>query len=645
MLYNDFAKTKEYLKTQLPEYLRNKGINPEVRFCCLNPNHDDRHPSMSYNPNNYTVHCFSCNETYDIFALIGIDFGLTDFKDQFNKACELFLNSNDEEYIDDNDNLRVPNRNYDSDEHDNEPLPFSPLQSAGPVSFGITEEKLQDQPGDRKLGNPVSFDSFKTQNLSSEDHGISVHNFSAINDINEDAPDEFNTFHPTQRAVFGIRDSFKPTPSNNSSNSFGVEERQFSDFHTEVRPNYSEYLKQCVLRRNETNYLKQRGISDSVAEKFRIGFDSEFQAGIDSHSGDKIIWKAVIIPYSEQAYMARNTDFYSKDRIRKHGLQGIFNQKALENPGTIFITEGEFDALSIETLGFSAISLGGISNVKRLLDLIQNNPVYDRMFYIALDDDAPGIEAANALAKGLEFLRVPFKRINIAFPFKDPNEALCKDRQGLQDRLHNLEKLLSFSLQNVPLAPKTYSPILNAATLYSLKLSPAIYSLSGKNVLLKRLVAEMISAKVQTDTRIVYVGTKEQWNILCSLFKRRDQYENGAVFAPWNRARLLEIKEKENLATAIEEAIIALHIQGEKNFCPIIDLTILDSKSLNNFLLSLNQLMSGLGTPCIVLCNENESITAEAYAVQNIEISLNDKNDLSFFTYDLLGRDINFSIY
>ena len=61
--------------------------------------------------------------------------------------------------------------------------------------------------------------------------------------------------------------------------------------------------------------------------------------------------------------------------------------------------------------------------------------------------------------------------------------------------------------------------------------------------------------------------------------------------------------------------------------------------------MNLSSLSAKLTTPFISLSNENETLTAEAYALQNIEVSMNDKNDLSFFTYDLLGRDQKFSIY
>lgn len=83
-------QAKEEIQNHLADYLTGKGINPNKPFHCLNPAHPDRTPSMSYDERRNRVHCFSCQANYDIFDLIGIDYGLTGFNDQFNKACELY---------------------------------------------------------------------------------------------------------------------------------------------------------------------------------------------------------------------------------------------------------------------------------------------------------------------------------------------------------------------------------------------------------------------------------------------------------------------------------------------------------------------------------------------------------------------------
>lgn len=86
----DREQARETVKNYLGDYLRSKGINPSRPFRCLNPEHPDAHPSMSYDGRRQRCKCFSCGASYDIFDLIGIDYGLTDAKDIFAKAYDLY---------------------------------------------------------------------------------------------------------------------------------------------------------------------------------------------------------------------------------------------------------------------------------------------------------------------------------------------------------------------------------------------------------------------------------------------------------------------------------------------------------------------------------------------------------------------------
>lgn len=81
---------KETLKAMLRDYLEEAhGINTRQPFCCLNPEHEDRHPSMAFDKDHNRCVCFACGARYDIFDVIGIDYGLTSYVQQFRKACQL----------------------------------------------------------------------------------------------------------------------------------------------------------------------------------------------------------------------------------------------------------------------------------------------------------------------------------------------------------------------------------------------------------------------------------------------------------------------------------------------------------------------------------------------------------------------------
>lgn len=82
-------EAKEYAKTYLEAYLNSKGINTSTNFSCLNPAHDDKHPSMSFDQRRNRCHCFSCGVDYDIFDVAAIDTGLAG-KELFNHVYGLY---------------------------------------------------------------------------------------------------------------------------------------------------------------------------------------------------------------------------------------------------------------------------------------------------------------------------------------------------------------------------------------------------------------------------------------------------------------------------------------------------------------------------------------------------------------------------
>lgn len=61
---------KDALKQKLPEYMAMYGIQlkPNKNILCINPAHNDTTPSMGYKADQNYLHCFSCGESYDIFA-------------------------------------------------------------------------------------------------------------------------------------------------------------------------------------------------------------------------------------------------------------------------------------------------------------------------------------------------------------------------------------------------------------------------------------------------------------------------------------------------------------------------------------------------------------------------------------------------
>lgn len=71
------AESFNDLRPRILDYLYDRGVDPARRFRCFNPEHLDRNPSMSYDPNRMKVHCFACGADYDVFDLLTIDHQLS----------------------------------------------------------------------------------------------------------------------------------------------------------------------------------------------------------------------------------------------------------------------------------------------------------------------------------------------------------------------------------------------------------------------------------------------------------------------------------------------------------------------------------------------------------------------------------------
>ena len=76
-------ESKQAAKAGLGTWLTACGINISKNFSCLNPEHEDHNPSMSFDQRRNRCHCFSCGADYDIFDVAQIQTGLSG-KDLFD---------------------------------------------------------------------------------------------------------------------------------------------------------------------------------------------------------------------------------------------------------------------------------------------------------------------------------------------------------------------------------------------------------------------------------------------------------------------------------------------------------------------------------------------------------------------------------
>lgn len=215
----------------------------------------------------------------------------------------------------------------------------------------------------------------------------------------------------------------------------------------EREPDYTDFFLQANQNIERTSY--HRGLTLETLNRFKLGF-------VESWTHPKAPQAPpsprLIIPTSKYSYLARDTRAdltpeqakYAKSKV---GKVRIFNSKALytaQKP--VFIVEGELDALSIIDVGGEAVALGSTANRRALLAMLESRKPAQPLI-IAMDNDEAGSKANRELAEGLERLRIPFYRIDIAQPYKDANEALNADREAFRTAVEEAENIEAETLE------------------------------------------------------------------------------------------------------------------------------------------------------------------------------------------------------
>lgn len=171
-----------------------------------------------------------------------------------------------------------------------------------------------------------------------------------------------------------------------------------------------QYVEQCFSHRGETDYFVQRGLSMETVERFRLGFDPKR--------------KCVVLPCGAGGVVRRSVE--EKRYLNEKGRPSpLFQAELLLEDAPVFLTEGTFDALSAEELGFHACALNGSGNREKAAGLLRSRKKPGALL-ILTDNDAAGEAWASALAQ-----EIPWAWRCPALPQgKDLSEYLTADREG-----------------------------------------------------------------------------------------------------------------------------------------------------------------------------------------------------------------------
>lgn len=236
--------------------------------------------------------------------------------------------------------------------------------------------------------------------------------------------------------------SEKTGVSNHNKSSVNISDLPLQTINSDggLNVSYAQSYKEWVKNLPMTDYLTKRGISFETAQRHWIGYNPDYK--IKTKDGNEIGKGAIIIPTSDESYNLIPTcdDNEVYPRYQKRGPAHIFNsQVLLDKSKTVYVTEGELDALSIEEVGFDAVALGG-GNIDLFLRFLKENNV-QCIIILMLDNDVRGRQFESELSEKLNELGIEYRTGSFSdedHSFKDPNEALIKDRFFLKKKLAEL---------------------------------------------------------------------------------------------------------------------------------------------------------------------------------------------------------------
>lgn len=192
---------------------------------------------------------------------------------------------------------------------------------------------------------------------------------------------------------------------------FGLIKAQYS-----ITDDKDVYAKMKELGAVRDDYFNKRGLSNATVDQYDLKVKDGY----------------AVIPTGEKAFVSRNVDDDCKkgDRYRKSKGEAHLLLHADYSPSEpLFITEGEFDALSVIDIGHQAVALGGIGNRAKLFSLLDELKP-EKPLILALDNDERGQEATDALEKELFTEGYQTLKFDLYEGYKDINEFLIADREG-----------------------------------------------------------------------------------------------------------------------------------------------------------------------------------------------------------------------
>jgi|GEM_PF-3610918 len=231
--------------------------------------------------------------------------------------------------------------------------------------------------------------------------------------------------------------------------------------------NFAEIVNDLHNNINKTDYFKKRGLTFTI-DKYKLGYHPDGLNYIINKYPEALEEKQSLLYSSYQYFipfiddsgkydyiLPRRNDSIPKPKwansnnIKVHNLKGysnrIFNVRYLKNKDLtgsyIFLTEGWADALSIEELGYHAISLNGVFNYNKFIKELKKNRhnLTEKTFILVGDNDKSGNQLNKRLEKILKTEEVNYYIFKLS-KYHDINDWLVNNKSELHD---NIKKFLN----------------------------------------------------------------------------------------------------------------------------------------------------------------------------------------------------------
>lgn len=171
------------------------------------------------------------------------------------------------------------------------------------------------------------------------------------------------------------------------------------------------------------HYFTGRGLSDETVQRFGLVVENGYAVlPVFVDGVCRSVCRRAIDPSVEPRYK------------NSRGTMQLWNGEAIERATgkVLFVTEGIFDALSLEELGFHAVALCGAANTGRLMQSLDANAIKPEKIILAGDADAAGQGMNEKLREQLTARGIACEALALPEGCKDVNEALIQNRVALQ---------------------------------------------------------------------------------------------------------------------------------------------------------------------------------------------------------------------